>query len=738
MEYEKPWRGEPLGGESLAFDTETVSTGDLTKEIPELCVLSACDGERTVLVGPSQVEEFVEAHVEGFTDRDWVGLNTAFDWWVINNHLRDKTIKRFWLETLDEGKFHDVMLLDQLLRLAEGRDGEPFHRRGMRDLAAEYLGEDVAKDQELRTSFLPTMFDDEDRYPHDWEGWAYSAKDARVTWDLRNVLSQRATQAADRIPVGVSPLPGMAKKVGVLTEGLQVRAAVVLAGVTRTGFAVNRDMAEEKIIEGRSRSRKAVTALASSLPGLLKTDRKGQVKTTPKSGQPSLNAKLLRQKLTEIAKERDLKPPASEKAGFITTAADWWAENAPDHPLVAAWVSFQEETKSLQLLGNLQGVDEVHPQYDVIKKTGRTSSYDPNIQQVPKESWFRSLFIARPGHALVTLDFSAIELRTLAGILECRYGKSKLGETIRSGRCPHSYTASLVREESYESFTQNLKIEKSQAKEWEKAGGEGPRPSTTYSNDRQAAKAINFGVPGGLGAAKLSAYARASYGVDMDSGRAKALRDSLIFKVYPELEEWLSDDLATRLRWSIGCQRHAVERVLGQLQKWGDPCESPMARVVRGELSRSDGKPFGDFFVDDVWVRLEGLINKRTPPHLARLIRDRRSGKDLHQLLFVTPSVTLTGRSRAKTFYGEFRNTQFQGLAADGAKMVLWRLFKEGHKIVAFIHDEVVVEVPLGDDGGQRAGKEVERLCVEAFQEVMPNDFPIACEWSVGPVWAKG
>lgn len=731
MEYEKPWTGKRLEGEVLGFDTETVSTGDLTKEVPQLCVLSAHDGERTVLVGPWGVMDFLIAH----QDKAWVGLNTAFDWWVIQNHCCHHWPT--WTKILDEGRFHDVMLLDQLLRLAEGRDGEPFHRRGMKALAEEYLGQEVEKDQELRTSFTPEMFDDEDRYPHDWEGWRYAAKDAVVTWNLWNVLAPRAAQAVDRIPAGVGPLPGMAKKVGLLTEGLQVRSAVVLAGVTRTGFAVNQSMAAEKLREGRQRAAAAVKGLANALPGLIKVDRKGLVKTTAKSGQPSMNQKLLRNKLTEIAKERGLTAPASEKAGFITTASEWWAENAPDHPLVSSWIAFSEETKSLQLLGNLQGKDTVHAQYDVIKKTGRTSSYDPNIQQIPRESWFRSLFCARPGHALVTLDFSAIELRTLAAILECRYGKSKLGETIRSGKCPHSWTASMVRGEDYESFVASLKAEKGLARDWEKDPTR-PKPSTPYSHDRQAAKAINFGVPGGLGAAKLSAYARASYGVDMGIERAKELRNSLIYEVYPELEEWLADDLTTRLYWSLGCSRPQATRVLGKVQQWGDPAESPLARVVRGELSRADGQPLSDFFVDDCWVRLEGLITKRTPPHLARLIRDRRSGADLHRLLFNIPAVTLTGRSRAKTFYGEYRNTQFQGLAADGAKMCLWSLFKKGHKIVAFIHDEVVVEVPLGDDGGKSAGQEVEKICIEAFQEIMPGDFPIACEWGVGPEWAKG
>ena len=44
--------------------------------------------------------------------------------------------------------------------------------------------------------------------------------------------------------------------------------------------------------------------------------------------------------------------------------------------------------------------------------------------------------------------------------------------------------------------------------------------------------------------------------------------------------------------------------------------------------------------------------------------------------------------------YTRARNTPFSGLAADGAKLALWNIQKLGYRIVAFIHDEMVVAIP--------------------------------------------
>ena len=66
------------------------------------------------------------------------------------------------------------------------------------------------------------------------------------------------------------------------------------------------------------------------------------------------------------------------------------------------------------------------------------------------------------------------------------------------------------------------------------------------------------------------------------------------------------------------------------------------------------------------------------------------------------------------------RNCVFQGAAADGALLGLWRVWRAGHKIVNFVHDQVVVESPLDGRIGERVA-EIEDLMRRGMWEVVPG-----------------
>jgi DNA polymerase I-like protein with 3'-5' exonuclease and polymerase domains len=48
--------------------------------------------------------------------------------------------------------------------------------------------------------------------------------------------------------------------------------------------------------------------------------------------------------------------------------------------------------------------------------------------------------------------------------------------------------------------------------------------------------------------------------------------------------------------------------------------------------------------------------------------------------------------------YTECKNDLFQGIAADGAKEALYELVKAGYRVVHFIHDEYIIEIPLNSN----------------------------------------
>jgi DNA polymerase I-like protein with 3'-5' exonuclease and polymerase domains len=143
--------------------------------------------------------------------------------------------------------------------------------------------------------------------------------------------------------------------------------------------------------------------------------------------------------------------------------------------------------------------------------------------------------------------------------------------------------------------------------------------------------------------------------------------------------------------------------------------------------------------VDQTWKHLEELL-ELSPGYQGGFLVDaiwgRQAGEELATALFNNRVTTLTGRIRAGVDYGEGHNTPFQGLAADGAKVALWELMEAGYNTCGFIHDEVVVEVPLSKVNS--APVHIAQILKNSMASVMgPCDIPVEIEYSVGPTWGK-
>ena len=100
-----------------------------------------------------------------------------------------------------------------------------------------------------------------------------------------------------------------------------------------------------------------------------------------------------------------------------------------------------------------------------------------------------------------------------------------------------------------------------------------------------------------------------------------------------------------------------------------------------------------------------------------------------------SPAATPTGRIRANVGFTAARNTPFQGLAADGAKLAMWDLVKAGHRIVAFVHDEFVIELPVQVDYTAVA-RQIEQICCSAMGQLL-DDIPVSCEYALADRWYK-
>jgi len=107
---------------------------------------------------------------------------------------------------------------------------------------------------------------------------------------------------------------------------------------------------------------------------------------------------------------------------------------------------------------------------------------------------------------LVIADFSQIELRVIAELA----GERQLQAIYQGGGDVHNLTASLLLGKSLDELTKD---------------------------DRQLAKAVNFGLPYGQGPKGLSHYAQASYNVTMSEAQARDYRAKW-FRNYPDIAAW--------------------------------------------------------------------------------------------------------------------------------------------------------------------------------------------------------
>ena len=139
-------------------------------------------------------------------------------------------------------------------------------------------------------------------------------------------------------------------------------------------------------------------------------------------------------------------------------------------------------------------------------KTGRFSCSNPNLQQIPRDKVFRALFKAPEGKTFVIADYSQMELRVAAIVAN----ESKLLEAYEKGQDTHAITAAMLLNKKAEDVTKQ---------------------------ERQLAKAVNFGLLYGQGARGLKNYASSSYGVDISEEEANTYRQAW-FNAYPGFALW--------------------------------------------------------------------------------------------------------------------------------------------------------------------------------------------------------
>ncbi len=295
---------------------------------------------------------------------------------------------------------------------------------------------------------------------------------------------------------------------------------------------------------------------------------------------------------------------------------------------------------------------------------------------------------------LIACDYAQLELATLAQTCIHMFGQSRMAEVINRGIDPHKYTASSMLGITVE----ELDV-RSDMKEF-----------------RQKAKAVNFGIPGGLGAATLARIATIQYQAPMTEEEAGKWMDVYCRSTYPEIG---------RYRQSKGISAQFSNNVEVDLHSLGlngdsmDPTIGMIRRMMHGHRTKStSGEPYSDRQYEEADNLLAGCRDRTSNEEVRPYLKRDTSKDDADRHLFSERTETITGRIQSKATYCQARNSRFQGLAGDGAKLALFELFKREICVVAFIHDEIVIEVPEGSDYRSRRDELMEVMKTSMQQVV--------------------
>lgn len=273
------------------------------------------------------------------------------------------------------------------------------------------------------------------------------------------------------------------------------------------------------------------------------------------------------------------------KAGHFSTASDVLNKLRDLHPIVNDIEKYREYSKLkntyIDTLPNMVDEhDRIHTTFNMtIAATGRLSSIDPNLQNIPVRTEvgkrIREGFVAEAGKIFVSADYSQFELRIAAAMS----GDQPMIEAFNNDRDIHIETAALVH---------------------------GIKPEAVTKEMRYSAKAVNFGILYGQGVHGLSE------GTGMNYAEAKQFIDKY-FEVRPALRGMI-DTFKDQAK-----NRGYVETILGRRRPTPDASSSNFM-VREGALRAAVNMPIQGTAADLTKLAMTEL-DKKLPKSAVQLLQ---------------------------------------------------------------------------------------------------------------------
>lgn len=453
-------------------------------------------------------------------------------------------------------------------------------RHNMDDLAKRYLGhqtisfEEIAGKGKNQLTFNQIPLE---------QAAEYAAEDADVTMKLQQVLWEK-----------LSKEPTLKK----LFKEMELPLLGVLSRMERRGVLIDSDalfLQSNEIANRLSELEEQAYVLAGQPFNLASTkqlqeilfDKLGLpvIQKTPK-GAPSTNEEVLE----ELAFSHELPKVLVEHRGLSKLKSTY--------------------TDKLPQMVNPQ-TGRVHTSYhQAVTATGRLSSSDPNLQNIPIRNEegrrIRQAFIAREGFTVVAADYSQIELRIMAHL---------------------SQDQGLIN-----AFTQGKDIHRSTAAEIF-----GVTLDEVTSEQRRNAKAINFGLIYGMSAFGLSRQ--------LGIGRADAQSYmDLYFKRYPGVQTFMHD-----IREKAKAQGY-VETLFGR-------------RLYLPDINSSNGMRRKAAERVAINAPMQGTAADIIKRAMIQLDQKLQNDPDIAMIMQVHDELVFEVRSEKVAFYSELIKTQMESAA---------------------------------------------------------------------------
>lgn len=666
--YEWKWWEKADGSIGpCSYDSET--TLIVKGEVPDFILGTAYNGETVYFIKKADLKDFFEANKKRL-----YMANASFDL-----RVADK-VKALELIPFAEknGRVIDLLLLDKLYYI--GLYGMNINI-SLDKLSKKYLKVDLPKDYEdengesVRTNyskFLKKGVIDYDSMTHPYI--EYAGIDAIATYEIAQVLLEKVVSFCANKEVDYKKL---------LSHHLQLKASIALDIMSGNGLHTD----QEYLKNIRQELLKSINTSLFKLKELGWEPGKGSNK-----------------KMQEILEGLKIPLPRTGKTQKLSTSAEDLEPFVEDHEFIGEYIKYVKNKKLLDFTEDREEV--VHARFNPIVATGRTSSFSPNLQNLPRDPRIRPIFRAKEGHCLVSIDYGQIELRTLAQICFDRYGFSKMLELINSGVDLHIYYASKL---------------------------VGCAMEEVSKDQRQKGKIANFGFPGGLGIKSFIQFAKTSYGVILNEEEAKQLKN-VWMDSFPEMKLYMEhkeiDDLV-----SSGLMQDYEANTGKKLE--AKICAFIFKAIINGEqMTKSTGRAFTD--EEKSWA-FDILKNAKFPnkKEFTSKIKNHEGSRSLYQnfiRIFNTIKFN-SGRVRGNCSYTQSKNTPFQGLASDGAKEAMWELTKSGYRLVNFIHDEFIFEIPLSSNL-EEVEKDLIKIIVDSMKIHVPDvDIEADAEYMIN--WSK-